>query len=108
MIFQSFYTRLRDNNLIDLTLKTITESERKIPVIDEKDVIVVGGGPAGVVAALTTSRQGASTLLVERYGHLGGMATGGLVILLGPFNDGKKQAIGGIPYEIINRLKKGD
>ena len=43
------------------------------------DVVVTGGGPAGCVAALAAARQGASTLLVERAGYLGGMLTGGLV-----------------------------
>jgi len=63
-------------------LKTIKEAERETPVIEEVDVIVAGGGPAGVAAAVSAARNGAKTLLVERYGHLGGLATGGLVICL--------------------------
>lgn len=89
-------------------MKTITEPERETPVIEEVDVAIVGGGPAGAAAALASSRNGVNTLLIERYGHLGGMATGGIVIMLGPFSDEKKQVIGGIPLEIIRRLEEED
>jgi len=63
-------------------LKTIKESERETPVIEEVDVVVAGGGPAGIAAAVSAARNGAKTLLIERYGYLGGLATGGLVICL--------------------------
>jgi len=89
-------------------VKAITEPERNTPVLEEVDVAIVGGGPAGVAAALASSRNGVETLLIEQYGHLGGMATGGIVILLGPFSDGKRQVIGGIPLEIIRRLEEED
>ena len=46
------------------------------------DVLIVGGGPAGVCAAISAARQGAKTLLVEQNGFCGGMATAGLVVLL--------------------------
>ena len=49
----------------------------------EADVIVVGGGPGGHSAAIAAARNGAKTVLLERYGHLGGMATGGIVIQTG-------------------------
>ncbi|MCK4965922.1 FAD-dependent oxidoreductase, partial [bacterium] len=58
---------------------TIIVPEQEIPVIAETDVLVIGGGPAGVAAALSASRANASTILVERYNHLGGLWTGGLV-----------------------------
>ena len=58
--------------------KTIHEAARETNIFAETDVVVVGAGPAGVTAAITAAREGANTLLVERYGHLGGMATGGL------------------------------
>jgi len=61
---------------------TITEPAREIPVIDEADVLVVGGGTAGLPAAIAAGRQGANVLLLERYGHVGGASTGGLVITL--------------------------
>ena len=57
----------------------ITEPARKIPVAGEADVIVCGGGPAGVCAAVAAARQGARTLLLERGGALGGIMTSGLM-----------------------------
>ena len=54
----------------------------KFPVAEKKDVLVIGGGPAGVAAALAAGRSGADTLLIERAAYLGGMMTGGLVISL--------------------------
>ncbi len=60
-------------------LPVITEPTRTTPVAFDVDVCVVGGGPAGIGAAVAASRLGASTLLIERYGFLGGMATAGMV-----------------------------
>ena len=51
----------------------------EFPVAKKKDVVVVGGGPGGFMAALSASRNGADTLLIERDNYLGGMMTGGLV-----------------------------
>jgi hypothetical protein len=64
--------------------KTIHETARETNIFAETDVVVVGAGPAGVTAAITAAREGANTILVERYGHLGGMATGGLVLMMNP------------------------
>ncbi len=71
--------------------KTIREQARDINVFAEADVVVVGGGPAGVTAAIASAREGADTLLVERYGHLGGMATGGLVLMINQYPAGQCQ-----------------
>ena len=53
----------------------LTEPPRQTPVLGEYDVVVLGGGPAGIAAAVAAARAGRSTLLVERYGFLGGMGT---------------------------------
>jgi hypothetical protein len=54
---------------------TVSEPGRTTPVFGEFDVVVLGGGPAGMAAAASAARAGAKTLLVERYGFLGGMGT---------------------------------
>src|ERR1700758_3442625 len=56
-------------------MKTIQEPAREIPIYGEYEVAVLGGGPAGIAAAVAASRAGRRTLLVERYGFLGGMGT---------------------------------
>src|SRR6266513_1902105 len=58
-----------------LPLKTITEPARQIPIYGEYEVAVLGGGPAGIAAAVAAARAGRRTLLIERYGFLGGMGT---------------------------------
>ena len=55
--------------------RTITEPARNVPLYGEYDVAVLGGGPAGIAAAVAAARAGRRTLLVERYGFLGGMGT---------------------------------
>ena len=56
-------------------MKTIHEIAREVPVIAETDVLVVGGGPSGLTAAIASARIGAKTMIVERYGCLGGVLT---------------------------------
>lgn len=71
----------------------------------EYDVIVVGGGPSGLAAAISAARLGASTLLIERYGFLGGMSTSALVYPWFTFHDMQgNKVIGGIAQEIVDRL----
>src|ERR1700720_239537 len=53
----------------------IEEPARQIPLYGEYEVVVLGGGPAGIAAAATAARAGRSSLLIERYGFLGGMGT---------------------------------
>jgi len=87
--------------------KTITEPARKTKVWREVDVVVVGGGPGGIGSAVAAARSGAKTVLIERYGHLGGMATGGLVNIIPNRSDiSGKQHVFGIVQEMIDRLDK--
>jgi hypothetical protein len=87
------------------SIKTIMEPASEIKVLREADVVVVGGGPGGHAAAMSAARNGADTVLLERYGHLGGMATGGLVIMIPHLSDGtKKQLIVGQCQEWLDRL----
>jgi FAD dependent oxidoreductase len=60
-------------------LEFVVEPERRIPVHATVDVLVLGGGPAGIAAAVSAARAGAETLLVERYGFLGGAGTASMV-----------------------------
>ena len=66
--------------------QVIHEPAREVEVIAEVDVLVVGGGPAGVCAAVAAARVGARTFLVERHGFLGGMWTAGMVLTLAGYN----------------------
>ena len=73
----------------------------------KKDVVVIGGGPGGLAAAVSAAREGAKVLLVERNGYLGGQLGSGLPFLA--FWDKKKrQVIGGIAQEFVDRLAKVD
>src|SRR3979411_2783509 len=58
-----------------LPLKTIEEPARQVPLYGEHEVAVLVGGPAGIAAAVAAARAGRRTLLIERYGFLGGMGT---------------------------------
>ncbi|EKE02507.1 MAG: fumarate reductase/succinate dehydrogenase flavoprotein [uncultured bacterium] len=83
----------------------LIEAPQELPVIGEYDVLVLGGGPAGVSAAVSAAKAGAHVAIVERYGYLGGQATGGLVILLVGLTDGKDVIIKGVCEETINKLQ---
>src|SRR3984957_16440706 len=87
--------------------KTFFEPAREIPVFAETDVLVVGGGPAGTAAAIAAGRLGAEVLLVERYNHLGGLSTGGLVIWIDRMTDWYgRPIIRGLADEFMERLPK--
>jgi len=84
-----------------------SEPAREIDIYDEADVVVVGGGPGGHSAAVAAARNGAKTILIERYGHLGGMASGGLVIMVPHMsNGGTEPDIAGLCLEWKTRLEK--
>jgi ribulose 1,5-bisphosphate synthetase/thiazole synthase len=85
----------------------VLQPQRKLSVLDSTDVLVVGGGPAGVAAAIAASRAGVKVTLVERYNHFGGLWTGGLVlIVIGHMVKGPKQVCMGIGEEMMRRLEK--
>ncbi len=75
-------------NEADKPMSMIREEARELPVVAEADVVVVGGGPAGIAAAVAAGRAGADVLLIERFGYLGGLSTGGLVITMPPTMEG--------------------
>lgn len=80
------------------------EFNREIPVEEEYDMLVVGGGPAGSAAAICAARLGAKVLLAEACGCLGGMATSGLVTAFDGMADGQRSLVGGIMREIVETL----
>jgi len=85
--------------------RLIEEPARNTPVRYETQVLVVGGGSAGVAAAVAAARNGADVTLVERYNYLGGLATGGLIILLLTLDDGRgEQVVGGLCQETTERM----
>jgi len=84
----------------------VSEPARDIRVFKDVDVVVIGGGPGGIGSAIAAARTGAKTVLIERYGHLGGMATGGLINIFPNLSDiGGKQHIFGLNQEIISRME---
>lgn len=85
--------------------ETMTLPERQIPVYREVDVLVCGGGPAGIGAALAAARNGASVLVIEQRGYLGGMATVANVPAFCPYTDHEKPVIRGIGLEILEDMK---
>jgi hypothetical protein len=87
----------------------VREAERETEVLAEHEVVVLGGGPAGIGAAAAAGRAGLSTLLVERYGFLGGAGTAaGLANFCGlhaKVQGEHRQVVHGIADEILSRLK---
>jgi hypothetical protein len=95
----------RDAKLPRQDLGTVHEPGRDITVYRECDVLVVGGGPSGSAAAAAAARAGADVVLLERYNHLGGLSTGGLVIWIDRMTDWEgKLVIRGFAEELFDRL----
>jgi hypothetical protein len=86
----------------------IEEPSRRVPLAGRHDVLVLGGGPAGMAAAVSAARQGARTLLVERYGFLGGMGTAGGVTnfagLYGRRRGQMEQLVRGVADDLLARI----
>lgn len=93
-------------------MRTITEPARAIPVVAETGVLVLGGGPAGIAAATAAARTGARTMLLERYGFLGGMGTAAMVTnfcgLHACINGSIQQIVHGVADDILERLARLD
>ncbi len=87
-------------------MERITLPEQSVPVRGTYDVVIAGGGPGGVPAAIAAARAGARVLLVERYGFLGGLATAGLVapILAHTAHDSETPIVEGILREMTERM----
>ena len=82
----------------------LEEPARSTPVYGTCDVLVVGGGPAGTAAAVAAGRLGADVVLLERYNHLGGLSTGGLVSWIDRMSDWDgRLVVAGIGAELIDR-----
>ncbi len=84
----------------------VNEPGRQVPIVAETEVLVVGGGPAGVGAAVAAARNGAKSLLVERYPYLGGLASGGMVLVIDDMMDGPQQTVLGLGQEYVERLER--
>lgn len=84
---------------------SIREAARDAIVVDKSDVVVVGGGPAGISAAVSAARNGASVTLVERYPYVGGLAAGGMVLVLDDMHNGTEVTVKGICMEMIERMQ---
>lgn len=85
---------------------SVKEAARDVPVVAQSDVVVVGGGAAGLTAAISAAKNGCSVTLLERYHHLGGMASGGMVLVLDDMTNGKEIVVSGIVDEFVNRMSK--
>jgi hypothetical protein len=91
--------------MVNVAAPKFIDESLETTVCMEADVVVVGGGPGGHSAAIAAARNGAKTVLIERYGHLGGMATGGIVIQIPHMSDGGKEpVIAGLSLEWLERL----
>ena len=81
---------------------TIRIPSREVPILAEADVVVCGGGPAGIAAAVSAARHGARVVLIERWPSIGGQATNALVNIWHT-SDRTRQVIHGLVQEIIDR-----
>src|SRR5262245_17882533 len=98
------------NAMERLPLGTIVEEHRETPVVGEYEVVVFGGGPAGIAAAAAAGRSGRSTVLIERYGFLGGAGTAaGLSTFCGLHANvygEHHRVVHGIATELLERLDR--
>src|SRR5713101_7528289 len=88
------------------TPQFIAEAAGRVPVAASSDLVVVGGGPAGIAAALAGARNGLSVTMVERYAYLGGLASGGMVLVLDDMCNGEEISVRGLCGEMIDRMER--
>src|SRR5215211_9289277 len=97
---------------LTLPSRTIEEPARQIPIYGEYEVAVLGGGPAGIAAAVAAAQAGRSTLLIERYGFLGGMGTAAGVTnfcgLHANVHGEIRQVVHGIAGDLLDRMRALD
>lgn len=95
-----------------MTASSIREPAKSTPLYGDYEVVVLGGGPAGIAAALATGRSGRATIVIERYGFMGGAGTAaGLSTfcgLHGVVHGEHKQIVHGIADDILDRLRAMD
>src|SRR6187549_4097581 len=93
-----------------MTVNSIREPERDLPVRGEYDVVVLGGGPAGIAAAASAAALGRKTLMVERYGFLGGMGTAaGVTTFCGlhaNVHGEHRQVVHGVADDLLARIDR--
>jgi hypothetical protein len=89
-------------------MPAVSEPARETPVLGDYEVVVVGGGPAGITAAAAAARAGRSTILIERYGYLGGAGTaGGLSTFCGlhaNVHGEHRRVIHGLADDLLDRM----
>ena len=89
-----------------MTMRESISLQKTAPIVGSYDVVVCGGGVAGVAAAVSAARAGMKTALIERQGCFGGTATLGYVNPISGFYHKEKRVVGGIAWEIVQRLEK--
>lgn len=85
---------------------TLLAYSRNIPIRYECDILVAGGGPSGVAAAVVAAREGKSVCMVEAHSCLGGQGTAGMVPAFMQFTDGENFLSGGFGEELLDTLEK--
>src|SRR5271155_2301791 len=84
----------------------IAEPAGEVPIVRRADLVVVGGGPAGIAAAGAGARGGPSVTPLPRYAYLGGLASGGMVLVLDDMCNGPEISVRGLCSEMVERMER--